>query len=312
MNTLGGLVLLSLPLLLVVGCGGNEACDDCGTSGAGGSTSAATGAATGSSASGATTGAGGGPVGEWTTLITGEWSLPPGGESTSDLHMLSLDRDIYVGAIRPIAPAGTHHTLLAVGGLSVGSTIYASGVGTNALVFPEGVGLKLSSGTTLVLQLHVFNVSGSELTGTSGIEIIEVAPEDVVNEADLFLPGPFDLSIPPNQEHVKSGTCTVVAPQTVFAIFPHMHQLGTHFKSTLNVGGQAQVIHDDEYAFDHQPFLSFEPVALSPGDSITSECTWNNVTGSTVGWGESSTTEMCFSILYRYPAQDDGGFCDDM
>jgi hypothetical protein len=93
----------------------------------------------------------------------------------------------------------------------------------------------------------------------------------------------------------------------VFALFPHMHQLGTHFKTTLKVGGQTRVLHDAAYDFAEQAFLSIEPVELQPGDQVTSECTFFNDTSNTVEWGESSTTEMCFSILYRFPAG--GGGC---
>ena len=72
-----------------------------------------------------------------------------------------------------------------------------------------------------------------------------------------------------------------------------------------------QVLHDDEYAFDHQAFIPFEPITLEPGDKVTTECTWKNTTTQTVTWDESSTSEMCFSILYRYPAQGSGaGLCN--
>jgi hypothetical protein len=141
----------------------------------------------------------------------------------------------------------------------------------------------------------------------SGIEIVEVAPEDVEFEADLFLPGPLNISIPPNQESTQSHTCTVNVPQKLFAIFPHMHQLGSHLKSTLTVGGVDTLIHDGDFSFDDQAFIPFQAVALQPGDTIRTECTWNNTTAQTVGWGESSTTEMCFSVMYRYPAQNSGG-----
>jgi hypothetical protein len=299
--------------LATAGCGDSSSdTDDSGDTGSGsgsgpGSGSGGSGTGGGSSSSSGSGGTGASDL-EWTTLITGEWLLEPGQEKTSDIHTLMLNEDIYIGAIRPISPPGTHHTVLALNGLDIGQIVYASGVGTNPLVFPPGVGLKLSAGETLVLQLHIFNVSPQTMTGLSGIEVVRIDPADVVNEADLALPGPLNFSIPPNQEHTASGTCTVDAPQTVFAIFPHMHQLGKHFKSTLTVGGQPMVIHDDAYQFDHQPFLSFEPIALQPGDTIDTECTWNNTTSSEVGWGESSTTEMCFSILFRYPPQP-GGFC---
>jgi len=90
--------------------------------------------------------------------------------------------------------------------------------------------------------------------------------------------------------------------QTIFALFPHMHQLGTHFETRLRTGGQERVLHDAPYDFNEQKFMSFEPIQLAPGDTITTRCTWWNSLDKTVIWGESSDSEMCFSILYRYPA----------
>lgn len=296
-------------LLAAAGCG-----DD--TDGAGGDANggAAAGAGdvggqgTGASNAGGA-GAGGGASLDWQALMEADWSLEPFSEETSDVHTITVDEDIYIGAIRPIAPPGTHHTLLGINNLNMGNIIYASGVGTNAIIFPEGVGLKLAAGETLVLQLHLFNPSGEPISGKSGIEIVEIAPENVEQEADLYLPGPFDLAIPPNQEFTQTSTCNVQAPMNIFAVFPHMHQLGTHFKTTLVVDGETSVLHDDAYSFSEQAFIQFNPIALSPGDEIITECTWNNTTAGTVGWGESSTTEMCFSILYRYPKITDAGFC---
>jgi len=241
------------------------------------------------------------PVGiTWQPLVTKSWSLPPGGENTSDLQIINITEDTFVGGMRPLAPVGTHHTLL-FRGLSGTNAIYASGVGTNELVFPPGTGLKLEAGTLLGLQLHIYNPSDQTLTGESGIEIITRDAAEVSEEIDLFLPGPRNLALPANQVSTMTGTCTVSGAQKLFALFPHMHQLGTHFKTTLTVGGIDQVLHDEPYDFEHQPVKTFASIALAAGDKITTECTWNNTTSGVVGYGESSTTEMCYSILYRYP-----------
>lgn len=303
-------------VVVLAGCGDSEPSDAStgsgagGTAGAGGGSGGEGGGAGGGG--GGSGGSGGGSSAEWTALIKADWQLAPGTEKTADNHFVTIEKDTYIGAIRPIAPTGTHHTVLGKGGFS-GSVIYASGVGTNPLVFPKGVGLKLAAGQTLALQLHLFNPSFETISGTSGIEIIEIDPADVEQEADIFLPGPLDFSIPPNQKYTATGTCTANAKQNIFAIFPHMHQLGTHFKTTVNVGGVDKVIHDGDYDFNHQAFIPFEAITLEPGDSVKTECTWQNTGANTVGWGESSTTEMCFSILYRYPAQPGGGvgFCTD-
>lgn len=264
-----------------------------------------------SAANAATTGAGGGGNLTWTELIADDWSLEPFSEDTSHIATRTLDRDIYVGAIRPIAPPGTHHTLLGRGSV-LSDAIYASGVGTNAVVFPPGVGLKLPQGLNLMLQLHIFNPVGDPLSGHSGIEIVEVAPGDVTSEANILLAGPMGLSLPPNQQTTVSGTCTADSTQQIFALFPHMHQLGSHFKTTLTIGGNTMVLHDEDYQFEHQPFISFAPITLNAGDQIHTECTYDNMTSQHVGWGESSTSEMCFSILYRFPGTSNGlPFCNN-
>ena len=71
----------------------------------------------------------------------------------------------------------------------------------------------MKSGDTLGLTLHVYNTSPQPLAGTSGIEVLEIAPADIQQEADLFLPGPAFFNIPPNQTYTLSGQCTASAPQ---------------------------------------------------------------------------------------------------
>jgi hypothetical protein len=243
-------------------------------------------------------------VGVWAPIVTGNWTLDPYSEITSDIHTVTLDRDYYISGIRPIAPPGTHHTVLALDPGAFSNIVYASGVGTGELMFPPGVGLHLTAGETLYLQLHLFNVDAAPLTGTSGIEVFEMDASELVQEADVFLPGPFDLNILPSQISTMSDVCNVNQEMNLFAVIPHMHQLGTHFKLTANVSGSDITLHDADYSFSSQSVDPFESVvSLQNGDSLGIECTWNNTSANPVGWGESSETEMCFAILFRYPAQ---------
>lgn len=288
---------ITLPLLALFACGGGDNKDG-----------ATADASTASQPDAGTAGqADANTDSDWVPLITGDWTLGPGDEDSSDNHSITLDRDIYISAIRPVDPVGTHHALLSIEGGS--GVVYASGVGTNELFFPEGVGLKLVAGTVLDLQLHVFNVSDSSLSGTSGVEIVEVSADKVTQVADVFLPGPFDFNLPAGESTTHSGDCVVNQAQTLFALFPHMHQLGTHFKMSVTQNGTPQVVHDAAYDFDEQKITSFAPIELAPGDSITTECTWFNTLATPVGWGDGSEQEMCFSILYRYPAIADNDFC---
>lgn len=244
-------------------------------------------------------------------LVTADWEVDSFSEKTSDVHLTVLDRDVYVGAIRPLAPAGTHHMGLAASYLGEKTTLYGAGIGTNALEFPPGVGLKLSAGTTLILDLHLFNPSMAPLTGTSGVEIVEVRPEDVVEVADVYAPGPVQLSIPPNQETTVTGRCVAATSFTIFAELPHMHRLGTHLRTSVTRGATTTVLYDAPFTFDEQLVHEVGPLSVAPGDWIATDCTFTNPGSEEVHWGASSTDEMCFSILYRYPAQKGSGFCTE-
>jgi hypothetical protein len=247
----------------------------------------------------------------WSKLAEGSWELAPGAEDARWCKKIVLKEDVFVSAIRPIHPPGTHHTLVAlkeddgkegcVGGTFGTGIIYAAGAGTGELRMPKGVAMKLPAGQAVILNLHIYNVSTAPLAGTSGIEIVRVQSQDVTSEADLLISGPTDFSLPPNEETKLSHTCALGNDQTAFTLFPHMHQLGVHIKTAVTVGGTQRVIHDSEYDFEEQYLLPLEPIAFRAGDSITTECTYRNTGPTPVKFGESSDTEMCFSILFRYP-----------
>lgn len=244
----------------------------------------------------------------WIVLISKDWTLPAG---TEDMPRAFSDvtTDLEIRAIRPLAPPGTHHTLFGITtpmggdpGTTPDGLIYASGVGTDALYMPPGVGFRIEAGKRLSLQLHLYNTGDEPLSGTSGIEVLLAEPGTITHQADIVLAGPAGLSIPPGT-HTVAHDCTIDARQAVFAVFPHMHQLGTHFRAVAQTAAGPVVLHDGAYDFEEQRLTPLTPVPLARGDRITTECTWANPTDHTVGFGSSSDDEMCFSILFRYPAQ---------
>jgi hypothetical protein len=253
---------------------------------------------------------------KWTKLIEGHWSLDPGTEKERDCHKVLIEEDTWITAIRPISPFGTHHTLLTLGDEKsdcttavVNGLLYAAGVGSEGLELPPGVAIKLPAGKYLNLGLHVYNPSEEPIEGTSGMEVKTVAAKDVEFESEAVLAGPFDIALEPGTKSTVSSTCAVTTDQNVYALFPHMHQLGTHLKTTITVDGQDDVIHDGDYSFNEQLQIPLDPILrLTKGDKVTTECTFENTLNKTVYFGESSDTEMCFSILFRYPAQGQG-FC---
>jgi len=263
------------------------------------------------------------------SLLEGDWNLGPGQEGYFCVYA-TVPRDIYLKALRPISPLGTHHTVLTryastspadgVVPCNVGTNgqnmIFGSGVGAPDFAFPAGVGLHLAKGQRLLLNLHLFNASDQPLAGRSGTKFLETTAADVPNLAEMVLAGPTITLNIPNGTSTQSGTCQLnnitSTPIQTFALSQHMHKLGTNMKSVVTRGGTQIVLQDIPYDFEQQSFhLTPSLVELRPGDVLTTNCSYNNTTGHTVTFGESSNDEMCFTDLFYYPAQQANFICSN-
>jgi hypothetical protein len=265
----------------------------------------------------------------WQTLVSGEWTVPEGTEGYTCVRH-TVQEDLYVNAFEAINPLGTHHTLLTMGGraesgepdgiskcnASTNGTlaVFASGVGTNPLVFPPGVALKIPAGTQLLLNLHLFNTGREgEISGLSGTRISTVPVEEVEHFAEGILAGPIGLNLPPGETTTSTGYCTMKQDTTLFAVAPHMHQLGTYERVFAETAGGEVTLFDAPYDFDEQSFTSLaEPLQLKAGDRLRVECTHQNTTTETVRFGESTLEEMCFAGVYRYPGDGKLFICFDL
>jgi len=260
-------------------------------------------------------------------LMEGDWTLQPGQEGYFCIYS-TVPRDIDISAFRPLAPPGTHHTVLTkittsmpdgIVPCNVGTNgttmIYGSGVGAPDFAFPPGIGLRLTAGTRLLNNLHLYNATDQVLSGKSGTLFKAAVAGEIQNFAELVLAGPtIGLSVPTGMS-TQQGNCAVDritnAPIQVFALSQHMHKLGTHMKSVVaRTGSPDIVLQDIAYDFEEQKFHhTTQLVELRPGDMLTTHCTFNNTTGSTVSFGESSDDEMCFTDLYYYPARGANYIC---
>jgi len=177
---------------------------------------------------------------DWTTLLTGDWTEPPGSEGYTCVRQ-TVDKDYYVTGFEAINPLGTHHTLLTMGTANAPDgtapcsaaenyllSAFGSGVGTNPLQFPKGIVLKINKGTQLLLNLHLFNTTSHPMNGTSGTRIQTATEDDVVDFAEGILAGTIALDIPAGATKTSTGYCTMTSDVTLFAVAPHMHQLGIH------------------------------------------------------------------------------------
>jgi len=263
----------------------------------------------GGAGGGMSTGAGG--SGGWQPLIEQSWEVDSGSEAYK-CALTTMMEDTYINGFRALSPEGTHHTIAAIintpsepdGAYDCNSTeighsmMFTSGVGTTDLVLPPGVAMLVPGGSQVLLNLHLFNTSDEPLSGVSGTLVQTIDASEVTAEAEVVLAGTLSISLDPQAEGTASGGCTFDQPATVVSLWPHMHQLGTH----MVVEHNGTVLHDAPYSFDEQVGYDIDPLLVDSGESIDVSCTYDNTTSDMVSFGESSTSEMCFVGLYRYPA----------
>jgi hypothetical protein len=253
----------------------------------------------------------------WQVLTSLDWQLDPGLESWTCTRK-TLDRDLMIARFEPISPIGTHHTVLTTGepsapdgqfgcdAIEQRSLLLTTTVGSNALIFPDGVVMRVPAGQQLVLGLHLFNTTGAPLRGSSGVRALIAKPAPGQVEAEAINVWAQDFELPPGRQTLTKGGCTLTQESTVFALHPHMHELGTHVKIVAHSGGTERVLHDAPFDVAEQLIYPIEPLTLLPEDRVEIECTHRNTRESVVAYGGSSAAEMCLVELYRYPASSDG------
>src|SRR5690606_35010883 len=106
----------------------------------GGSGQGANGGNAGGGAQAGSGGSGAAP-GDWTELLAGDWELDAADEGYRCVSF-TVPEDMYVSAFRPIAPSGTHHTVLSREVSARPDGIYSCDAGTNGpvMIYGSGVG----------------------------------------------------------------------------------------------------------------------------------------------------------------------------
>lgn len=251
----------------------------------------------------------------WEELIAYGWELAPDTETNLCVRE-TLTEDVVLSGYKPMVPSGTHHTTLSIGtpkepdGVEICSgfeahaaVVWATGVRTDAFEFPDGIGMVLPAGQQLLLNLHLYNTRGEPVRGHSGLAVRARERSEITRVADATLMGPVEFSIAPGAPVKIAGGCTFAAPATVFTVAAHMHRLGRHARIVAERKDHPElVLHDGPFNFGEQPFYPVGEVPFAAGDRINIECTFENDTDRVVSFGESTTTEMCFAVVARYPA----------
>jgi len=166
---------------------------------------------------------------------------------------------------------------------------------------PKDVGMDLGSGD-FILEVH-YNNSGAPTTDSSGVDVCTTTNLRP-NTAGLFWLGTMDINIPAGQTGTAQSHCSpqIQAPLHVLRSWPHMHRLGRHLTTEVVRAKTGAIEPVVDVAFDFNSQNQYNtPLLVNPGDRLDTTCTYDNTTTSSVGFGESTTSEMCFDFTVAYP-----------
>jgi hypothetical protein len=181
--------------------------------------------------------------------------------------------------------------------------VWGSGTGSPELTLPDGTGFVIQPQTQYILQLHLQNTTDGVLKIRGGVNLTYNHDVTNVTPAGMYAFGTFRMTIPPTTtDYQVPIDCQPGKLMNVFAVFPHMHKIGTKLEVTRAIPGSdpAPFYKIDPWVFGNQPM---DPLfaTSNPGDQFHLVCHYNNPTANAVTYGESSDNEMCFFVLFYYP-----------
>jgi hypothetical protein len=230
-------------------------------------------------------------------------------------------RQVIAFSPRIDARAVVHHVSLLQSDTSVSSTptpcpplgaegtwkpIYGWTPGVTNFEMPPEAGFPLTGTTHYVVQVHYSNTAG--LAGQMDASGFELCSTSTLrpNDADVMAFGTTTFSIPPFG--TLDITCDVEVPlygdtTHLIAALPHMHELGKTISTQAYPGGLGPPVDlgtVPNWNFNRQSWLQIDDT-LKPGDLVATRCAWINPTAAAVGFGESTSDEMCYSFTMYYP-----------
>ena len=173
--------------------------------------------------------------------------------------------------------------------------------GSGPLQLPAGVGMTISPGDKLLMQVHYHKDPSVTATPDATSVDLYFSPATTPEHAYVVWAGTPLFTIPANTKgYAVNSTCTVNGSWKLLGVAPHMHQHATKFASNIQAAsGNACLMNIPRWDFGWQGgYFLQQPIDLAVGDKITTTCTYDNDTGSQIKFGEATTDEMCFGFLY--------------
>lgn len=171
--------------------------------------------------------------------------------------------------------------------------------------FNPGAVVKIPPKHRVVAELHMLNLSPSELDAALRVSFDLIHPKDVDVVLTPFAYQYTDLEIPPMGESRFVAECDefmqAAAPNgakyAVHWLLPHYHYLGNYFSVEVIGGPQdGTVLHEIDGFSAAAVGKRFDPpIDISDADGIRLTCGYDNWTDQIIGWGNGDQ-EMCIAF----------------
>jgi mono/diheme cytochrome c family protein len=195
-------------------------------------------------------------------------------------------------------PVGMSQTM---GGFSPGGSIRH---------FPEGMGMRIPAGYSLVFQMH-YTTYGKESTDRSkiGLKFTKTPPKTILNTIALLN---ASLSIPPGEpNYTIDNTMKFNRDTVIYSLVPHTHVRGTgwHYEVTYPDGRKEVILSVPKYDFNWQhEYIFAEPLKLPAGSTLYAKAWYDNSAKNKsnpdptkqVTWGDQTWEEMMYTSITFY------------
>jgi hypothetical protein len=176
--------------------------------------------------------------------------------------------------------------------------------------FPEGMGMRIPAGYSLVFQMH-YTTYGQATTDRSkiGLKFAKTPPKTILNTMALIN---ASLSIPPGEaNYTIDNEMTFNRDTVIYSLVPHTHVRGKgwHYEVTYPDGRKEVILSVPKYDFKRQhEYVFAQPLRLPAGSKLYAKAWYDNSPNNKsnpdatkqVTWGDQTWEEMMYTSVTFY------------
>jgi len=248
-----------------------------------------------------------------TRLLESRWvagiEVRPGNRRVAH-HVLVYPDPLGLSALKRADGEGPGYSCFGGPGILTDNGLGGWAPGIRPRLFPQGVGIRLTPFSRVVIQVH-YHATGARETDRTRVGL-HFARGPVTSELYQIPLINTRFEIPAGAER-HEVTASLVMPAIpgvkAISITPHMHLLGRQIRvdAVYPDGARRPMIYIDDWDFQWQAIYYYrDPVPLPPGTRLELRAVYDNSENNPrnpfrpprpVRWGEQTTDEMCLTFL---------------